>query len=111
MAGAVRMKRAIMPWMTSLPQSWPWVPYLPPVASHDTSRRVLAHAAAQIGIPALAARLQISERILHHYLTGHSLIPDEVFLRAVDVIIEQPPAPKPPASAQLAVNPNPESDP
>ena len=105
------MKRAIMPWMARLSQSGPWAPYLPPVASHDTSRRVLAHAAALVGVAALAERLQLSERILHHYLTGHSLIPDEVFLRAVDVIIEQLPAPKRQPSAQPAANPNPESDP
>jgi hypothetical protein len=84
---------------------------LAPVASHDTSRKVLAHAAAQLGVAALAERLQISERLLHHYLTGHDLIPDELFLRAVDVIIEQLPAPKAPPSAQLAKSPNPESDP
>src|ERR1041384_2727824 len=105
------VKRAIMPWMARLSQSGPWAPYLPPVASHDTSRRVLAHAAALIGIAALAERLQPSDRILHHYLPGHGLIPDEVFLRTVDVIIEQLPAPKRQASAQPAANPNPESDP
>lgn len=85
--------------------------YSPLVASHDTSRKVLAHAAAQVGVAALAERLQISERLLHHYLTGHELIPDELFLRAVDVIIEQLPAPKPPASAQLTKNPSRKSDP
>ena len=85
--------------------------YSPPVASHDTSRKVLAHAAAQVGVAALAERLQISERLLHHYLTGHELIPDVLFLRAVDVIIEQLPTPKPPASAQRAASPSPESDP
>lgn len=105
------MKRAIMPWMARLSQSGRCAPYSRPVASHDTSRKVLAHAAAQLGVAALAERLQISERLLHHYLTGHDLIPDELFLRAVDVIIEQLPAPKAPPSAQLAENPNPQSDP
>jgi hypothetical protein len=100
-----------MPWIASLSQSGPDARYSPSVASHDTARRVLAHAAAQVGVAALAERLLISERLLHHYLTGHELIPDELFLRAVDVIIEQLPAPKPPASAPLAVNPRPESDP
>ena len=107
----MRTKRAIMPWIAGLAQSGSTGRYSPLVASHDTSRKVLAHAAAQLGVAALAARLQISERLLHHYLTGHELIPDELFLRAVDVIIEQLPAPKPPASAQLAANPNSESDP
>jgi hypothetical protein len=81
------------------------------VASKDTSRKVLAHAAAQVGVAKLAERLQISERILHHYLTGHELIPDELFLRAVDVIIEQLPQPEPGASARPAASPSPESDP
>jgi hypothetical protein len=100
-----------MPWIASLSQSGRGARYLPLVASHDTSRKVLAHAAAQVGVAALAERLQISERVLHHYLTGHELIPDELFLRAVDVIIEQLPAPKPPASAQLEVTPSRKSDP
>lgn len=81
------------------------------MASHDTSRKVLAHAAALLGVAALAERLQISERLLHHYLTGHDLIPDELFLRAVDVIIGELPAPEAPPSAQLAKSPNPQSDP
>jgi len=81
------------------------------MASHDTSRKVLAHAAAQVGVPALAERLQISQRLLHHYLTGHELIPDELFLRALDAIIEQLPEPKPSASAWPATSPNRESDP
>ena len=81
------------------------------MASHDTSRKVLAHAAAQVGVPALAERLKISERLLHHYLIGHELVPDELFLRALDVIIEQLPEPKPRASARPATSPNRESDP
>jgi hypothetical protein len=62
------------------------------VDSIDTSRKVLAHAAAQIGLEALAGRLRISSRTLHDYLTGGALIPDDVFLRAVDVIVERLPA-------------------
>jgi len=81
------------------------------MASHAASRKVLAHAAAQVGVPALAERLQISQRLLHHYLTGHELIPDELFLRALDVIIEQLPEPKPSANARPATSPNRESDP
>ena len=81
------------------------------MALRDTSRKVLAHAAAQVGVAVLAERLRISERLLHHYLTGHDLIPDELFLRAVDVIIEQLPAPKAPSSARPAKSPSRESDP
>ena len=81
------------------------------MASQDTSRKVLAHAAAQVGVPALVERLQISQRVLHHYLTGHDLIPDELFLRAVDVIIEQLPDAKPSASARPGASPSRKSDP
>jgi len=105
------MKRAIMPWMAKLPQSGRRGRYLRPVASRDTSRKVLAHAAAQVGVPALAERLQISERLLHHYLTGHDLIPDELFLRAVDVIIAQLPPLAPDPSARPAKIPSQGSDP
>ena len=59
--------------------------------SIDTSRKVLAYAAAQIGVAALAERLRISERTLREYLTGTTLVPDEVFLHAVDVIVERLP--------------------
>ena len=100
-----------MPWIARLPQSRPPARYSQLVASPDASRKVLAHAAAQVGVAKLAERLQISERILHHYLTGHDLIPDELFLRAVDVIIEQLPQPEPGASARPAASPNRESDP
>jgi hypothetical protein len=61
------------------------------VDSIDTSRKVLAHAAAQLGVAALAERLQISTRTLQEYLTGGALVPDEVFLGAVDVIVERLP--------------------
>jgi hypothetical protein len=64
------------------------------VASQDTSRKVLARAAAIVGVEALAERLQITTRVLQHYLTGYELIPDVLFLRAVDVIIEQLPEPR-----------------
>ncbi|MFN2644160.1 MAG: hypothetical protein ABR570_04150 [Burkholderiales bacterium] len=59
--------------------------------SIDTSRKVLAHAAVQIGVGSLAERLRISARTLHEYLTGTALIPDEIFLGALDVIIERLP--------------------
>ena len=55
----------------------------------DTSRKVLAHAAVQIGVAELAERLRITPRTLHEYLTGSVLVPDQIFLRAVDVIVER----------------------
>ena len=57
------------------------------VASQDTSRKVLARAAALEGVEALAARLQVSERVLRHYLSGFELIREHLFLKAVDVIV------------------------
>ena len=69
----------------------------------DTSRKVLAHAAVQIGVAELAERLQVSQRALHEYLTGSVLIPDELFLRAVDVIVERLPEP-PGANAPQGAN-------
>lgn len=59
-------------------------------SSQDTSRKVLAHAAAQIGgIEALARRLGLSARVVGRYLRGEELIPDRLLLLAVDVIAEQ----------------------
>jgi len=71
------------------------------LASQDTSRKVLARAAALVGIDALAGRLQISARVLRHYLTGFELIPEHLFLKAVDVIVEHLPndVPGPEANA------------
>jgi hypothetical protein len=80
------------------------------VDSIDTSRKVLAHAAAQIGVAALAERLRISERALHEYLTGGALIPDEVFLRTVDVIVERLPDVKT-SSAPQGASQSPRRDP
>jgi hypothetical protein len=68
------------------------------VDSIDRSRKVLAHAAAQVGVARLAERLHITERALRDYLTGTTLVPDEVFLRAVDVIVERLPEPANPSA-------------
>ena len=52
---------------------------------------MLARAAALNGVEALAERLQVSARVLRHYLSGYELIPEHLFLKAVDVIIEHLP--------------------
>src|SRR5215813_8932511 len=58
MRTALRMERPIMPWIASLSQSPRCRDIQTPMASKDTSRKVLAHVAAQAGV-------------------GHELIPDE----------------------------------
>ena len=55
-------------------------------------RRVLARAAAKLGgVDALAARLEISEQVLRHYITGREPVPDALLMRAIDVILEDVP--------------------
>ena len=56
-------------------------------------RRVLARAAAKLGgVEALAAHLEISQRVLQYYITGVEPVPDALCLRAIDVILEDVPA-------------------
>lgn len=56
-------------------------------------RRVLARAAAMMGgAEQLAAHLKISHRVLQHYLVGTEPVPDALFLRAIDVILDNTPA-------------------
>jgi AcrR family transcriptional regulator len=60
----------------------------------DDARRVLARVAAQSGgIRALAAELNISERLLRQYIEGKEPVPDGLFLRVVDVILKRLPEP------------------
>lgn len=56
-------------------------------------RRVLARVAAKMGgVEALAVHLKISESLLQHYITGIEPVPDALFLRAIDFILEDVPA-------------------
>lgn len=58
--------------------------------SQDAARVALARAAKKVGgVAALARRLNISERVLKLYLEGHHLIPDSLFLRAVDLLADE----------------------
>ena len=43
------------------------------------------------GTEALAARLDISPRVLKLYLEGHESIPDSLLLRAIDLIVDDLP--------------------
>lgn len=58
----------------------------------DSARRVLARAAAQIGgMPRLAFKLKVSERVLRHYILGTEPIPEGLLLQLIDVLLEQLP--------------------
>jgi hypothetical protein len=57
--------------------------------SMQVGRRVLARAAAKVGgVQELVARLDISARLLRYYIAGRERVPDALFLRAIDVILE-----------------------
>jgi hypothetical protein len=63
------------------------------MSTQDVARKVLARAAAYMGGPeALAAKFQLSPRVLQHYLTGSERIPDALLLQAIDVILEKLPS-------------------
>lgn len=60
--------------------------------SSVTARRVLARAAVLVGgVGFLAERLELTQRQLTDYLTGAEPIPDEIFLAAIDVVLEELP--------------------
>lgn len=73
------------------------------MALQEGTRKLLAHVAVQMGgVDRLADRLGISARVLHLYITGKELVPDSLFLRVVDVVLEKLPSPPdaaPPAPA------------
>lgn len=59
-----------------------------------TARRVLARAAVLIGgVAALAERLELTHAELAACLTGAAPVPDALFLRAIDIVLEELPAP------------------
>ena len=68
-----------------------------------TARRVLARAAVMAGgADRLAGRLGLTQRQLADYLTGGVPIPDELFLSAIDVVLEDLLDPRAPARADAA---------
>ena len=72
------------------------------VKAEAVARHVLARAAAKVGgVAELASRLNLSPRVLHHYVTGSQVVPDALFLRALDVVLEELPETGP-ASQQAA---------
>ena len=72
-----------------------------------TARRVLARAAVLLGgVIALGERLDLAQRQVTDYLTGAEPIPDEIFLAAIDIVLEELPDSRSPAHAdKLAVRP------
>jgi hypothetical protein len=79
------------------------------VRTEGVARHVLARAAAKVGgVAALASRLNVSPRALHYYITGQFIVPDGLFLRALDVLEELPQAP---LASQQAARSLPESKP
>lgn len=55
----------------------------------EEARQVLTKAAEQAGgVPQLAEKLDLSERILRHYIDGHEPIPETLYLMVVDVIMK-----------------------
>ena len=72
-----------------------------------TARRVLARAAVLLGgVAALGERLELAQRQLTDYLTGAEPIPDEIFLAAIDIVLEELPDSRSPAHADgLAIRP------
>jgi hypothetical protein len=63
------------------------------MATEEHARKFLAHAAIRLGgVEALAAKLDIGPRVLEHYITGNEPVPDSLFLRVIDVVLdgEQP---------------------
>jgi hypothetical protein len=62
------------------------------VAIQEGTRKLLAHVAVQMGgVDRLADKLGISARLLNLYITGKEHIPDSLFLRVVDVVLEKQP--------------------
>lgn len=68
--------------------------------SSVTARRVLARAAVLLGgVDRLAGRLNLTQRELGELLTGGAPVSDALFLAAIDIVLEDLPAPRAPARA------------
>ena len=67
--------------------------YLGGVNTMQTGREVLSRAARKAGgLEQLSAQLGVSVRVLTYWLAGHEAVPDAVFIRALDVILDPVPA-------------------
>jgi len=62
------------------------------VEIEGVARHVVERAAAKVGgMAALASRLDLRPRVLRWYVTGQLNVPDALFLRALDVLLEELP--------------------
>jgi hypothetical protein len=60
------------------------------VSEQDETRKLLAHIAARLGgVEAVAARLNISPRILGLHMTGKEPVPVTLVLQVVDLILNE----------------------
>ena len=67
------------------------------MAASKDAALVLAKAVEKLGgVKAFAARLGVSERVLQSYIDGTEPIPDSLYLKAVDVILDGAGGIKPP---------------
>lgn len=58
------------------------------------------------GVSALGERVDLAQRRLADYLTGAEPIPDELFLAAIDIVLEELPDPRSPALASKFAHPS-----
>jgi hypothetical protein len=66
------------------------------VRLEGAARHVLARAAAKVGgVGELASRLNIRPRALRHYVSGDLPVPDALFLRVLDVLLDELPETRP----------------
>ena len=72
---------------------------------HKAAAVVLEKAAAKVGgMKPLANALGIREGVLTHYVEGTHPVPEDVYLRAVDIVLGDPDKP-PPQSAKESRKP------
>ena len=70
------------------------------VIPHKAAAVVLRRAADKVGgLEQLARALGIRPNVLMHYVEGREPVPEEVYLRAVDIVLGDPDNPPPPGSA------------
>ena len=60
--------------------------------SETVAREVLARAAVKVGgVGKLGSQLNLSSRVLSEYVNGRLAVPDALFLRVLDVVLEELP--------------------
>lgn len=60
------------------------------VSAQDETRKLLAHIAARMGgVETVAAKLNVSPRVLGLYMTGKEPVPDALVIQVVDLILNE----------------------